>query len=256
MAFVATAPDEPVTSDVSAGGAEPAVGAPSATRAVATPIPTPEPTAEADTADPSAAAAGVDETVVDTEGSATIVDSAAVVPEDFVPSFVSEDLTDTGAHTSATPAPAPSAPPATPPAAPASSPPAASQPTAPAQESAPPPSPTPTPAPATPEPEPETEVQADRPARGEDDGRPSAADWAALRDCESGGNYGIATGNGYFGAYQFSQATWDWVASLVRPDLVGVAPSDAAPGDQDALAFALYDMRGAAPWPTCGVHLR
>lgn len=33
-----------------------------------------------------------------------------------------------------------------------------------------------------------------------------------LRMCESGGNYQINTGNGYYGAYQFSQSTWDRVA--------------------------------------------
>lgn len=33
-----------------------------------------------------------------------------------------------------------------------------------------------------------------------------------LRMCESGGNYQTNTGNGYYGAYQFSQSTWDRVA--------------------------------------------
>jgi hypothetical protein len=251
MAFVTTATDEPLTSDVSAGGVDPAAGAAAfAMRTAATPIPTPEPTVEAETAD--APAEGADEALADTDESGSAVDADAVVPEGFVPAFVSDDLTDTGTHTSATPQPAASAPPAAAPAAPAPDQPPVTEPSLPAVESVP--APTPTPVPATPEPEPEPDDDSDRPPRG--DGDPSAADWAALRECESSGNYGIASGNGYFGAYQFSQATWDWVATMVRPDLVGVVPSDAAPGDQDALAFALYDMRGAAPWPTCGVHLR
>ncbi|HEX8762408.1 MAG TPA: ubiquitin-like domain-containing protein [Candidatus Saccharimonadales bacterium] len=33
-----------------------------------------------------------------------------------------------------------------------------------------------------------------------------------LRMCESGGNYQTNTGNGYYGAYQFSQSTWDRIA--------------------------------------------
>ncbi|MEA2826992.1 MAG: resuscitation-promoting factor RpfA, partial [Actinomycetota bacterium] len=33
-------------------------------------------------------------------------------------------------------------------------------------------------------------------------------DFAALADCESGGDYSINTGNGYYGAYQFSLSTW------------------------------------------------
>jgi uncharacterized protein YabE (DUF348 family) len=37
----------------------------------------------------------------------------------------------------------------------------------------------------------------------------SLANWLlALRDCESGGNYADDTGNGYYGAYQFSESTW------------------------------------------------
>jgi uncharacterized protein YabE (DUF348 family) len=47
-----------------------------------------------------------------------------------------------------------------------------------------------------------------------------------LRDCESGGNYGDDTGNGYYGAYQFSLGTWE------RLGLSGL-PSSAAPSTQD-----------------------
>ncbi|MEM7092662.1 MAG: transglycosylase family protein [Actinomycetota bacterium] len=86
---------------------------------------------------------------------------------------------------------------------------------------------------------------------------PTAADWAALRNCESGGNYSIVSPNGlYHGAYQFSRATWDGVAtSIGRPDLVGVPPSAASPADQDQMALALYAQRGAQPWPHCGRFL-
>lgn len=38
----------------------------------------------------------------------------------------------------------------------------------------------------------------------------SLSDWLyKLRMCESGGNYAINTGNGYYGAYQFSAPTWN-----------------------------------------------
>lgn len=86
---------------------------------------------------------------------------------------------------------------------------------------------------------------------------PTAEQWAALRHCESGGRYDAVNPNGrYRGAYQFSQATWDWVAGVANPSLIGVDPAAAAPADQDALAFALYEMRGPSPWPTCGAHLQ
>ena len=53
----------------------------------------------------------------------------------------------------------------------------------------------------------------------------------------------------YRGAYQFSRSTWDNTARYVgRLDLVGVDPAQASVADQDALAWALYQWQGAAPW--------
>lgn len=67
---------------------------------------------------------------------------------------------------------------------------------------------------------------------------------------ESGGNYAINTGNGYYGAYQFLQSTWDHtVAAMGREDLVGVHPSDASPADQDAAFNYLFaGGAGASHW--------
>jgi hypothetical protein len=76
-----------------------------------------------------------------------------------------------------------------------------------------------------------------------------AATLACIRRRESGGNYAINTGNGYYGAYQFAQGTWDNTARYAgRPDLVGMRPSSASPGDQDALALALLRWQGLGPW--------
>lgn len=84
-------------------------------------------------------------------------------------------------------------------------------------------------------------------------GTPAAAQWEALRRCESSGNYGIVSANGRFrGAYQFSQATWDWVASTANPALVGIDPAAAPAADQDAMALALWSRQGWSPWPICG----
>jgi len=88
---------------------------------------------------------------------------------------------------------------------------------------------------------------------------PTAAQWEALRWCESGGRYDAvspaSTGYRYRGAYQFSQATWDWVARGANPALVGVDPAGANPADQDAQALALWNLRGWSPWPSCGAQL-
>jgi len=70
-------------------------------------------------------------------------------------------------------------------------------------------------------------------------------DWAALRECESGGNYQTDTGNGYYGSYQFDLGTW---ASYGPPGNPAAAP----PAEQDRRAQALYAARGASPWPVCG----
>jgi resuscitation-promoting factor RpfB len=87
-------------------------------------------------------------------------------------------------------------------------------------------------------------------------GGPSDAGLAALRACESSGNYGSVSSSGsYRGAYQFSQQTWDSIASRRHPWLVGVDPAAAVPADQDAQARALYDISGPGQWPHCGRHL-
>jgi LysM repeat protein len=72
--------------------------------------------------------------------------------------------------------------------------------------------------------------------------------WAALRNCESGGNYATDTGNGYYGAYQFSLQTWQGLG-------YSGLPSSASPATQDAAAQQLYAEDGSAPWPVCGANL-
>ena len=78
---------------------------------------------------------------------------------------------------------------------------------------------------------------------------PTPAQWAALRDCESTNNYLVNTGNGYYGAYQFDQSTWESVGGTGRPHW-------AEPEVQDARARLLYSRRGWQPWPICGRYLR
>jgi hypothetical protein len=70
---------------------------------------------------------------------------------------------------------------------------------------------------------------------------PTADDWYRLRVCESGNNYAINTGNGYYGAYQFNLGTWRGVGGTGYPH-------QASPAVQDALALTLYRQRGWSPW--------
>jgi hypothetical protein len=71
---------------------------------------------------------------------------------------------------------------------------------------------------------------------------------AALRQCESGGNYGADTGNGYFGAYQFNIGTW-------RSLGLGGLPSAAPAAVQDHAAQELAARRGWGQWPSCARRL-
>jgi hypothetical protein len=72
--------------------------------------------------------------------------------------------------------------------------------------------------------------------------------WAALRNCESGGNYSENTGNGYYGAYQFSLSTWQGLG-------YSGYPNQASPAEQDTAAAALQARSGWGQWPSCSRQL-
>jgi hypothetical protein len=72
-----------------------------------------------------------------------------------------------------------------------------------------------------------------------------------LRICESGDNFHENTGNGYYGAYQFSRRTWHGLGFHGRPDL---APARR----QTHAAKILHHQSGWGSWPSCSQteHLR
>jgi hypothetical protein len=74
----------------------------------------------------------------------------------------------------------------------------------------------------------------------------NTADWACIRQHESGGNYSEHGG----GAYQFELGTWHGLTGLPAP------AEDYPPAVQDAAALRLYSQRGWEPWTTryvCGL---
>lgn len=77
---------------------------------------------------------------------------------------------------------------------------------------------------------------------------PAGGVWYELRMCESHDDYSINTGNGYYGAYQFSLSTWYGLG------YTGL-PSDAPPAVQDAAAQKLQAMYGWGQWPGCSAAL-
>jgi hypothetical protein len=68
---------------------------------------------------------------------------------------------------------------------------------------------------------------------------------ASVRSCESGGNYGTNTGNGFYGAYQFVLSTWHSVGGHGYPH-------QNSPLEQDYRAVLLRLRSGTSPWPVCG----
>jgi uncharacterized protein YabE (DUF348 family) len=76
--------------------------------------------------------------------------------------------------------------------------------------------------------------------------------WDRLAQCESGGNWAINTGNGYYGGLQFNISTWNangGGAYASRPDL-------ASREQQIAIATKVRDNRGGyGAWPACSRKL-
>jgi resuscitation-promoting factor RpfB len=80
-------------------------------------------------------------------------------------------------------------------------------------------------------------------------GSSGGLNWAALAQCESGGNPNAVSPNGlYFGLYQFSISTWQSVGGSGNP-------TDASSAEQTRRAQILYDRAGSSPWPVCGSRL-
>ncbi len=72
--------------------------------------------------------------------------------------------------------------------------------------------------------------------------------WAALAQCESGGNPATNTGNGYYGLYQFSAGTWRSVGGTGLP-------SEASAEEQTMRAQMLQQRSGWGQWPHCSSKL-
>jgi resuscitation-promoting factor RpfA len=72
----------------------------------------------------------------------------------------------------------------------------------------------------------------------------SVATWDAVAQCESGGNWHINTGNGYYGGLQFSQSSWAAAGGLKYAPRADLATKD----QQIAVAEKLLAMQGPGAW--------
>lgn len=79
----------------------------------------------------------------------------------------------------------------------------------------------------------------------------TGSEWDAVAQCESGGNWSINTGNGFYGGLQFTNSTWaafGGTAYASRADLASKA-------QQIAIGEKVLAGQGKGAWPSCGVGL-
>lgn len=68
--------------------------------------------------------------------------------------------------------------------------------------------------------------------------------WDRIAACESGGNWAISTGNGYYGGLQFTLGTW-------RANGGTGLPQDASREEQIRVAQNVQASQGWGAWPVC-----
>jgi hypothetical protein len=79
-------------------------------------------------------------------------------------------------------------------------------------------------------------------------GAASVSTWDKVAQCESGGDWSINTGNGYYGGLQFSSSTWAAYGGTAY-----AARADLATKDQQILiGEKVLAAQGESAWPTCG----
>jgi LysM repeat protein len=73
----------------------------------------------------------------------------------------------------------------------------------------------------------------------------SSVNWDAIAQCESGGNWSINTGNGYYGGLQFKLSTWQAYGGSGNP-------ASASREEQIRVAENVLKGQGIGAWPVCG----
>ncbi|GGJ24102.1 transglycosylase family protein [Streptomyces brasiliensis] len=79
----------------------------------------------------------------------------------------------------------------------------------------------------------------------------TASQWDAVAQCESGGNWSINTGNGYYGGLQFSASTW----AAYGGTQYAAQANQATKAQQIEIAEKVLAAQGKGAWPVCGTGL-
>ncbi|MFF2923857.1 transglycosylase family protein [Streptomyces celluloflavus] len=74
--------------------------------------------------------------------------------------------------------------------------------------------------------------------------------WGCIAECESGGDWHINTGNGYYGGLQFGQPTWERYGGLGHAPRADLATR----GQQTEIAEKVLADQGWTAWPGCSGH--
>lgn len=77
------------------------------------------------------------------------------------------------------------------------------------------------------------------------------AEWDAVAQCESGGDWSINTGNGYHGGLQFHPDTWNGHGGQEFAPTADQATKE----EQIIVAERVLATQGKGAWPTCGTGL-
>ncbi|MFI6847603.1 transglycosylase family protein [Kitasatospora sp. NPDC050467] len=75
----------------------------------------------------------------------------------------------------------------------------------------------------------------------------STSTWDAVAQCESGGNWSISTGNGFFGGLQFTSSTWAAYGGTAYASQAGRATK----AQQISVAEKVLASQGPGAWPVC-----
>ena len=78
----------------------------------------------------------------------------------------------------------------------------------------------------------------------------SSINWDAVAQCESGGNWAINTGNGFYGGLQFTEQTWLGYGGGAYASYA----NEASRTEQIAIAEKVLAGQGIGAWPVCGPH--
>jgi len=74
------------------------------------------------------------------------------------------------------------------------------------------------------------------------------ANWTAVAQCESSGNWAANTGNGFYGGLQFTPSTW----AAFGGTAYAASPDQATAAQQITVANAVLAAQGPGAWPICG----